>query len=76
MTRHSFTGPSGAFGPEALAAMGEAYEAALASQPDAVRETIAGRIVSAARFGERDPFRLQAAALRKLAKPLADKRGR
>jgi len=56
--------------------MGEAYEAALASQPDAVRETIAGRIVSAARFGERDPFRLQAAALRKLAKPLADKRGR
>jgi hypothetical protein len=74
MTRHSSTGP-GAFGPEALAAMGEALEAALASQPDVVHKTVAGRIVSAARFGERAPVRLRAAALRKPARPLADKRG-
>ena len=59
----------GAFDPEAIAAMGEALEAAVkalqdAGQPDMVREVIAGRIVSAARFGERDPVRLREAALR------------
>jgi hypothetical protein len=58
----SFVGP-GAFGPEALAAMGEAYEAALASRPTVVREAIARRIIAAARFGERDPIRLRAAGL-------------
>jgi hypothetical protein len=69
MTRQPFTSP-GVFGPEAIAGMSEAYEATLASQPNAVPETIAGRIISAATFGERDPIRLRAAELRK-----ADKRG-
>jgi len=63
----SFTGP-GAFGPEALAAMGEAFEAALKELHDTGRlnvvlEVIAGRIIAAARTGERDPVRLRAAAL-------------
>ena len=52
----------GAFGPEAIAAMGEAFDAACkelrdAGQPHAVREVIAGRIIAAATFGERDPVR-------------------
>jgi hypothetical protein len=64
MTRHSFISP-GVFGPEAIAGMSEAYEAALASQPNAVPEAIAGRIIAAARFGERDPVRLREAALHK-----------
>jgi hypothetical protein len=60
----------GAFGPEAIWAMSEAYEAALkelqdASPANAVREAIAGRIIAAARFGERNPVRLREAALRK-----------
>jgi hypothetical protein len=62
MTIHSFVGP-GAFGPEVLAAMSEAYDAALVSRPNAVREAIARRIIAAARLGERDPIRLRAAAL-------------
>ncbi len=62
----------GAFGPEAIAAMGDALDAALKElqdigrsdvQSDVVRETIAGRIIGAARLGERDPARLRAAAL-------------
>jgi len=62
----------GAFGPEAIAAMGDALDAALKElqdtgqsdvQSDVVRETIAGRIIGAARLGERDPVRLRAAAL-------------
>src|SRR5258707_15204476 len=62
----------GAFGPEAIAAMGDALDAALKElenigqsdvQSDVVRETIAGRIIGAARICERDPARLQAAAL-------------
>jgi hypothetical protein len=64
MTRHSFISP-GVFGPEAIAGMSEAYEAALANQPNAVPEIIAGRIIAAARGGERDPVRLREAALRK-----------
>jgi len=48
--------------------MSAAYEAALASQPNAVPEAIAGRIIAAARFGERDPVRLREAALRKPGK--------
>jgi hypothetical protein len=67
MTRHSFISP-GVFGPETIAGMSEAYEAALAGQPNAVAESIAGRIIAAARFGECDPVRLQAAALRKPVK--------
>ncbi len=53
MPIHSFI--PGVFGPEAIAAMGEAFE----------REVIAGRIIAAARFGERNPVRLREAALRK-----------
>ena len=53
----------GVFGPEATAAMGEAYEAALASQPNAVPEAIAGRIIAAGRLGECDPVRWRLAAL-------------
>ena len=62
VTRHSFISP-GVFGPEAIAGMSEAYEATLASQPNAVPEVIVGRIIAAARLGERDPVRLRAAAL-------------
>jgi len=58
----SSVGPD-AFGPETVAAMGEAYQAAVASQPNAVHEVIARRIIAAARFGERDPVRLREAAL-------------
>jgi len=59
---------SGAFEPEVIAAMSEAFEAACkeldeAGQPRAAREVIAGRIIAAARLGERDPVRLRAAAL-------------
>jgi hypothetical protein len=56
------------FEPEMIAVMGEALEAACkvshdADQPEAMREIIARRIIAAARFGERDPVRLRAAAL-------------
>jgi hypothetical protein len=65
----SFLQP-GAFEPEAIAAMSEAFEAACrelqnAGQPEVAREVIAGRIIAAARLGERDPVRLLEAALRK-----------
>jgi hypothetical protein len=67
MQIHSLMQP-GAFGPEATAVMGDALDAALKElqdigQSDVVRETIAGRIIGAARLGERDPARLRAAAL-------------
>ena len=64
MEIHSLMQP-GAFGPEAIAAMGDALDAALKElqdmgqsdvQSDVVRETIAGRIIGAARLGE--PLRL------------------
>ena len=63
---------SGAFGPEATAAMGDALDAALKElqdigQSEAVCETIAVRIIGAARLGERDPARLRAAALSGIA---------
>ena len=69
MSVHSYIA-SGAFEPEALAAMSEAFEAACevlhdTSQPDDVREVIAGRIIAAAKLGERDPVRLREAALRR-----------
>jgi hypothetical protein len=59
----------GAFGPEAVAEMGEILDAAFeklqdTGEPDVVRERIATRIISAARLGERDWARLLAAALR------------
>ena len=58
----------GAFAPEAIAVMSEAFEAALKAlqdtgQPNVVREVIAGRIIAAAKLGERDPVRLREAAL-------------
>ena len=61
---------SGAFEPEVIAAMSEAFEAALkelqgSGQHEGMREVIANRIVAAARFGERDPARLLEAALGK-----------
>jgi hypothetical protein len=67
MQIHSLMQP-GAFGPEAIAAMSEALEAALkelqhTGPSDVVREVMAGRIIGAARLGERDPARLRAAAL-------------
>jgi hypothetical protein len=48
--------------------MSEAFDAACevlhdVSKTEGVREIIAGRIVAAARFGERDPVCLRAAAL-------------
>jgi hypothetical protein len=69
MQIHSLMQP-GAFDPEAIAAMSEALQAAYTElgdigQSDSTRETIAGRIIAAARFGERDPARLLEAALRK-----------
>jgi hypothetical protein len=64
---HSFLQP-GAFEPEEIAAMSEAFEAACneldeLGQPKVAREVIAGRIIAAARAGERDPVRLRAAAV-------------
>jgi hypothetical protein len=61
---------SGAFDPNAITAMTEAFDAACeklsdTDQPEVTREVIAGRIIAAARLGERDPARLLEAALRK-----------
>lgn len=69
MPIHSFLQP-GAFEPEAIAAMSEAFDAACeklsdSGPPAVIREVIAGRIIQAARLGERDPARLLEAALRK-----------
>jgi hypothetical protein len=70
MQIHSLMQP-GSFGPEAITVMGDALDAALKElqdagqsdvQSDVVREIIAGRIIGAARLGERDPARLRAAA--------------
>jgi hypothetical protein len=62
----------GAFDPEAIAAITEAFDAACEKlernnlgQPEVTREVIAGRIIAAARLGERDAARLLEAALRK-----------
>jgi hypothetical protein len=69
MPIRSFVEP-GAFDPEAIAAMSGALDAACekqcdTDQPEVTREVIAGRIIAAARLGERDPARLLEAALRK-----------
>jgi hypothetical protein len=61
----------GAFEPEAIAVMSEAFEAAikeLQDTGDVMREVTAQRIIAAATIGERDPVRL-------LAAPLARPRG-
>jgi hypothetical protein len=60
----------GAFGPEAIAQMSEALEAACEElgdnfQPETLREIVALRIIAAARLGERNPARLREAALRR-----------
>jgi hypothetical protein len=52
----------GAFDPEAIAAMTEAFDVVCENlgdtdQPEVAREVIAGRIIAAARLGERDPAR-------------------
>ncbi len=68
MPIRSFLQP-GAFEPEAIAAMSEALEATLKELQDTGQavapKVIAGRIIAAARLGERDPDRLRAAALSK-----------
>ena len=56
------------FEPEAIEAMGEAFEAALkelhdASHLEGVRDLIAKKIIASASKGELDPVRLRAAAL-------------
>ena len=56
----------GAFEPEAIAVMSEAFEAAikeLQDTGDVMREVTAQRIIAAATIGERDPVRLLAAQL-------------
>jgi hypothetical protein len=58
----------GAFGPEATAAMGQAFDAACeelrcTSQPEVIRELIARLIIAAASRGELDPIRLRKVAL-------------
>jgi hypothetical protein len=63
----SFMRP-GAFDPEAVAAMSNAFDAACerlsdTDQPEVTREVVAGRIIAAARLGERDQARLLEAAL-------------
>jgi hypothetical protein len=60
--------PSLELGPEATAAMGEAFEAACKELHDVgqlqmVRKVVAGRIIAAARRGELDAVRLRTAAL-------------
>jgi hypothetical protein len=66
---HSFVQP-GAFHPEAIAAMSEAFEATLKElpgvPPDKVREVIAGRIIAVAKLGERAPVRLREATFARL----------
>jgi hypothetical protein len=66
MPIHSFM--SAAFDPEAVAAMTEAFDTACreiqdTDQPEVRREVIAGRIIAAARLGEREPVRFLEAAL-------------
>jgi hypothetical protein len=60
--------PHGVFDESATRAMGEAFDAACAELQDSnlselVREIIAGRIIEAARHGERDPMRLCSIAI-------------
>ena len=65
MSIRSFMQP-GAFEPEAIAVMSEAFEAALKELQDTgdvMREVIAIRIIAEATLGERDPVRLREAAL-------------
>jgi hypothetical protein len=61
----------GAFDPEAIGAMIEAFDAACEKlgdidQPEVAREVIAGRIIAAAKLGERDPARLLGGSARRI----------
>jgi hypothetical protein len=63
--------PPGAFEPELIAAMTDAFEAACKALDDTclsegLREQIARQIITAAKYGERDLGRLRAAALARL----------
>jgi hypothetical protein len=63
-----FLRPNEAFDPEAVEAIGKAYDMALAAlqdsrQPDVVREVIARRIIRSAQKGELNPAKLCAVAL-------------
>jgi hypothetical protein len=63
-----FIRPPDSFDPEALSALGKAYDMAVAAlhdigQPQLVREVLAKRIIKAAQRGERDPAALCAIAL-------------
>jgi hypothetical protein len=67
MPIHSFL-EDGVFGPEATAAMGEAFESAckelhLTNKSNALCTLIATLIVAAARRGELNPVRLRTAAM-------------
>jgi hypothetical protein len=67
MPIHSFL-EDGVFGPEATAAMGEAFEAAceelhLTDKSGVLCTLIATQIVAAARWGELNPVRLRMAAV-------------
>ena len=55
----------GAYGPEAIAEMTEALDAACEEMGAGARNIAALRIIAAARLGERDPARLREAALRR-----------
>lgn len=67
-----------AFGPEAVSAMGDAYERALKTFPTPpsqnVREAIAARIIRLAKTGERDPQKLCDSGLAALNGRIADNR--
>jgi hypothetical protein len=63
-----FTQP-GAFDPETIATMSEVLDIACekvgdTDRPEVTREVLAGRIIAAAKLGEREPARLLEAALR------------
>ena len=67
----SFMPRHAAFDPETAAALGDAYDRAIAGlgdggQPEVVKEIIAKRIVALAARGERNPERLCEAALAEL----------
>jgi hypothetical protein len=58
----------GSFDPEITRAMGQAFDAARtiirhAAQPAAVYQSVAAKIIDAARKGEHDPARLKKAGL-------------
>jgi hypothetical protein len=70
----SFLRPGpGAFDADVVAAMTKAFDAACnqiqdTDELDVKRDVIAGRIIAAARHGERDPARLLATALRRTSR--------